>query len=153
MIMSIVHYLHEFSLEFIEQRFCPSRVSLISFWAWNWFSKIFWHFSKVKSTNIPFPFIGFISLSGNVLTFKSIWNCSFSFFSLLESSKSSCSFSSGSGSWRITVSVSMGFSLVMVGRSMVTFPYFLDNWASPWSWYCCLCFSPMARQMKKNFFV
>ena len=117
----------EFCVLFIEHRFCPSIVSWSSFLAWDWFSKIFWYLSIVKSVNIQFHFISFISLSGNVLPFNFICNCSPSFFSSLESSQSSCCFSWGSGSSRITVSVSIGFGLVILGRTMVTFPYFLDN--------------------------
>ena len=61
-------------------RFCPSTLSWSLFRALNWFSKNFWHLSIFKSVDIPFPFISFISLSDNVLTFNFI--CKVQFFSL-----------------------------------------------------------------------
>ena len=113
MIVSIVQYLHKFSLLFLEHQFL-SKYSILKR-----FLKFFRYLSIVKLVSIPFPVISFISSSNNLLASTFLGNCSSSFSSSLESSKTSCYFFSGSGSSRVTVSVSIASGLVILSRQLL----------------------------------
>ena len=127
MIVSIVQYFHEFSVLFSEHQFLSKYGMLKPVLGVKFIFEFLLIFENRKVRQHSVPFYKFCFLVRQFIAFQFCMQLQFFFFSLLEGSKTSCCFFLGSGSSRSTVSVSIRFGLAILGRSFLTFLYFLVN--------------------------